>query len=89
MFVDFVSVCGCCCEAVVALRLGFLASGRRGNQKTNDDREKAVSKASRNIKALKLALIEWKKIFGFSRLFKVITVEDHYLFQIDVNIGVH
>ena len=67
------------------LKLDFMQSEKRANQKIDDAREKMALTAARGIKELKTALCQAKQRFGPSRIFKVITVEDHQLFQTDVH----
>ena len=62
-----------------------MQSEKRANQKIDDAREKMANTAARGIKELKTALCQAKQRFGPSRIFKVITVEDHQLFQTDVH----
>ena len=62
-----------------------MQSEKRANQKIDDAREKMAMTAARGVKDLKVALCQAKQSLGVSRIFKVITVEDHQLFQTDVH----
>ena len=60
-----------------ALKLDFLQSEKRANQKIHEEREKIAGKAARALKDFKISFGQAQQALGKGRIFKVITAKDH------------